>query len=173
MNYEKKPTIIKKSDVETELQKRLGNDKLFKFECEVIEGKLRIGLKEMVKYSPYYYEKFYDIKDLEEMNTIFKGCKDLNDICTQLKEVFPEKETVLKEQNDYQIIDVIFKIKFFAQKFEVTFDLERKTIPNKDDGLKFLYEIQKENIKIMKLIKDQCLKNKNDPSAQKILQLIQ
>ena len=51
-------------------------------------------------------------------------------------------------------------------------NLERKTMTNKDDGLKFLYEIQKKNIEILNKIKQQCLKNKDDQHAQKLLKLL-
>lgn len=171
MQYEQKPQVIKKSDVDPNLQKKLGNDKLFRFECEVKDDRLRIGLTEIHKYSPYYYENFFELKDLEIKNRLFKGCKDLDDICTRLKRGFPKDYTVLREK-DNQTIEVAYEIDFFEEQISVPFSLERKTMANKDDGLKFLYEIQKKNIEILNKIKQQCLKNKDDQHAQKLLKLL-
>ena len=172
MQYEQEQKVIKKGDVDKDLQKKLGNDKLFKFECEVIDDRLRIGLKEIHKYSPYYYENFYELKDLETKDRLFKGCEGLDDICTRLKKGFPKDYTVLREKDNYQTIDVAYEIDFFEMQFNVVFSLERKTMPNKDDGLKFLYQIQKKNIEILNKIRQQCLKNKDDQHAKKLLDLL-
>ncbi len=169
MKYDEEQTIIKKKDVDTALQKGLGNDKLFRFECEVKDDSLRVGLKEIYKYSPYYYENFYKFEDLVKKNQLFKGCYGLDDICKRLKKGFGRKLTVLKEKNNYQTIDVVYEIDFFEEQSEVVFSLERKTMANKDDGLKFLYEIQKKNIEILKKIRQQCEKNKDDEHAKKLL----
>ena len=173
MKYEQEQKVIKKSDVDPNLQKKLGNDKLFQFECEVVkDGRLRIGLKEIHKYSPYYYENFYELKDLEMKDQLFKGCKGLEDICSRLKRAFHKEYTVLRQKDNYQTIEVAYEIEFFEEQSKVVFNLERKTMTNKDDGLKFLYEIQKKNIEILDKIKQQCLKNKDDQHAQKLLKLL-
>lgn len=172
MQYEQEQKVIKKGDVDKDLQKKLGNDKLFRFECEVIDDRLRIGLKEIHKYSPYYYENFYELKDLETMDRLFKGCKGLDDICTRLKKGFRKNYTVLREKDNYQTIVIAYEIDFFEEQFGVEFSLERKTMANKDDGLKFLYEIQKKNIGILNKIRQQCLKNKDDEHAKKLLELL-
>ena len=47
--------IIKLDDVEQNQLKKLGEDKHFKFDCTIESGKLKLSLKEVNSYSPYYY----------------------------------------------------------------------------------------------------------------------
>ena len=133
MQYDQEQKVIKKSDVDPKMQKKLGNDKLFRFECEVKDDRLRIGLTEIDKYSPYYYENFYELKDLKTQDRLFKGCKDLDDICARLKKAFAKDYTVLREKDNFQTIDVVYEIDFFEEQFNLVFSLERKTMTNKDD----------------------------------------
>ena len=38
--------------------KNLGSDKIFKIELDIAKDQIRIGLKEVNVYTPYYYEKY-------------------------------------------------------------------------------------------------------------------
>lgn len=163
--------IIKIEETDEKLQKKLDKDKIFRFECEKMNDQIRLGLKEINSYSPYYYERFYTKKELEEKNPAFKALSDLDEIKGQLLEMFGEKETILSHGNNGNII-ISFKISFFKINKETNFELDKKTIENKDDGLMFLFGIQKKNIEIINKIRKQCLKNKNDETSQKILQLL-
>ena len=163
--------IIKIEETDAKLQKKLDKDKIFKFECEKMNDQLRLGLKEINSYSPYYYERFYSKSELENENSAFKSLFDLDEIKEQLLEMFGDKETILSHGNNGNII-ISFKISYFKKTKETTFELDKKTIENKDDGLMYLFAIQKKNIEIISKIRKQCLKNKNDETSQKILQLL-
>lgn len=163
--------IIKIESVEKEFRKNLDHDTIFKFECENVDGELRLGLKEINKYSPYYYESYYTQSDLELIHDMFRAFNDIESAKNALNNVF-DKNATLKMKNDKTNISIIFKIDFFGKIHEIVFDLKRKTISNKDDGLMFLFEIQKKNIEIINAIKDKCSKHSKEEASKKILELL-
>ena len=162
--------IIKIEEVDKSIQKGL-DEKLFQFECDNVNGKLRIGLKEINKYSPYYYEKYYSKKELDDINDLFKALKDIDAVKKRLNKCF-NKMAVLKNAKDGKNLNVFFQIPSFDETIDINFELERKTIQDKDAGLMCLFEIQKKNIAIINKIKEQCLKNQKDPVSKQILQLL-
>ena len=164
-------TIIKIKDVDEKYRKKLGDDKIFKFECETINEKLRIGLKEINAYSPYYYEAFFTKDELDEKNDIFRALKTLDKIKEQLSKLFSKRSTLKNGEDDEKII-LTFEIPSFDEKEIINFDLEKKTIEEKDKALLFLFDIEKKNINILNRIKEQCLKNPKEPACQKILELL-
>lgn len=161
--------IIKIEEVDKLIQKGL-DDKLFKFECDNVDGKLRIGLKEINKYSPYYYEKFYSKNELNDINDLFKSLREIDDVKKRLTKCF-NKMAVLKNAEDGKNLNVFFHIPSFDETIDIVFELERKTIQDKDAGLICLYEIQKKNIAIINKIKE-SLKNSKEPVSKQILQLL-
>ena len=169
--------IIKFDEVPKELQKYLGQDKIFVFECEVVNDKLRLGLKEINSYSPYYYETFYSYDELRSKNYIFNACKDLDAVKGHLIKLFKgtAKLSSLDDDEDVEKIKIKFKINIFADVVEESFDLERKTIQNKDQALKFLFNIQKNNINLFQRIIEKCEDDdyKNQQVAQEILNILQ
>ncbi len=169
---EEKLEIIELNEDNKKCRKNLGDDKIFRFECTKIDEKLRIGLKEINAYSPYYYETFYTKDELNEKNEAFKAIKDIDKIIDQLEKLFEKKETILKYAEDEQNIIVSFQVPTFADIIEIPFELEKKTIENKDDGLMNLFKIQKINIEIINEIKEKCKNNSNDPMAKEILKLL-
>jgi hypothetical protein len=62
--------MIKIDDVDESLRKNLNFETIFKFQCENVDNKLRLGLKEINKFSPYYYERFFTKEELDEINKI-------------------------------------------------------------------------------------------------------
>ena len=168
-NLEKE--IIQMKKEEKEYYKLLGKKTLFKFECDEIYGNLRIGLKEINRYSPYYYEKFYSKQELDEKNTVFKSQNNIGQVKNQLLKLF-KKNSTLKLANDGINIIVSFEIANFAEIITIEFELERKTMENKDKGLEILFQIQKKNIEIFSEIKKECENNSKDPAAVGILQLL-
>lgn len=168
---EEAPEIIKIDKKNEKCRKTLGDDKIFRFECEHIDEKLRLSLKEINAYSPYYYEAFYEKEELNKWKSLFKAIEKIDELIEQLLKLFEKKETILKEVDNGKKISICFKVPNFAEIFDVKFDLERKTIENKDDGLMLLFEIQKDNLKIINEIKEQCKNNQNDSLSKEILDL--
>ena len=53
--------LVPIKEVDQNKIKKLDKDKTFKFECDV-DDNLRLGLREIDYYSPYYFESFYTKK---------------------------------------------------------------------------------------------------------------
>ena len=166
------PKIIPYNKENKNYRKNLGDDKIFIFQCSNENEKLRIGLKEINAYSPYYYEAFYTKEELNKKNEAFKAIKDVDNIINQLLKLFENKDTILKYADEGQNIIVSFQVPTWAEIVEISFELEKKTIENKDEGLMFLFDIQKNNISIINEIKEKCKNNPNDPIAKEILKLL-
>ena len=163
--------IIKIEDVDEKYRKMLGTDKIFRFECEKQNDRIRLGLTEINVFTPYYYENFYTKKEFDKIHRIFKTNETLDEIEELLKDLF-ENNAILKNADDGVKIIVCFQTQLYNRNIEINFELERKTIDKKDDGLLTLFKIQKENIEIINKIKELCKKNKNEPASKKILELL-
>ena len=165
--------IIKYDEVEDKKTiKKLGTDKMFKFECENKNEVLKMSLKEINVFSPYYYEAFYTKDDLDTKNDIFKSIKNIDKVIEQLLKLI-EKHGALKKEDDGDKIIISFQIPNFAETIDINFELEKKTIENKDDGLMFLYEIQKKNQDIFEQIKKLCKRKKNEQIYKQITEVFE
>ena len=174
MSSQSEPEIIKSENVQKELQKSLGSDKIFKFSCDIEYDKLRIGLKEINCYSPYYYETFFTLEELQKKNAVFKACKTLKEVQNHLLTLFGRDTAFLKSLDNDKQIQICLKMYDISKKIDEDFILERKTIENKDKSLMFLFAIQKDNIKLFERIKQVCQeeKYKGEKLAGKIVTLL-
>ena len=163
-----KDKIIKIGQVDKKYVKKLGDDKIFKFECENINEKLRIGLIEINAYSPYYYEAFFSKDDLDEKNDVFRAKRTIDEIIVSLLKLFEKRGNLGNTEGD----NITFLIPSFDEYEEIKFELEKKTVEAKDTALLDLFEIQKDNIKILNKIREECRKKPNDPVLQKILECL-
>ena len=164
--------MIKIDDVEESLRKRLNNETIFKFQCDNVDNKLRLGLKEINKFSPYYYERFYTKEELDEIDDTFRALRNIDAVKKQLLRCF-QKRATLNEVKGSPNLNIHFKIPNFDEVIEIDLEVERKTIEDKDAGIMTLFGIQKKNIAIINKIKEKCLKEKKEKTAQMILELIE
>ena len=169
-----KQKIIKIEDVKKEFRKPLGQDKIFKFECDIQYDQIRLGLREINVYTPYYYELFFTLKELQEKNNTFKGCDSLEEAKDHLLRLFSSDATILRSLDDNKKIQICVKILNISIIVEGIFTLERKTIEEKDDALNELFDIQKYNIQLFEEIKKICQdeKYKDEKVAGNILNLL-
>ena len=108
---EEAPEIIKIDKKNEKCRKTLGDDKIFRFECEHIDEKLRLSLKEINAYSPYYYEAFYEKEELNNRKSLFKAIEKIDELIEQLLKLFEKKETILKEVDNGKKNSICFKVK--------------------------------------------------------------
>ena len=166
--------IIKIADVDKKEYKKLGEDKLFKFECTVEGQQLRLGLKEINCYSPYYYEVFYTLEELYNMKDFFRAKTGLEEIQSNLIALFSRKTTRLESLENDSKIKLHIEAVVLADDVEMDFILERKTVNNMDEALYFLYKLEKNKYNILEKIKTVC-KNKNEKTekiAKEILEIL-
>ena len=164
--------MIKIDDVEESLRKRLNNETIFKFQCDNVDNKLRLGLKEINKFSPYYYERFYTKEELEEIDDTFRALRSIDAVKKQLLRCF-HKRAKLTVITDSPNLKIHFEIPNFDEIIQIDLEVDRKTIEDKDAGIMTLFGIQKKNIAIINKIKEKCLKEKKEKTAQMILEAIE
>ena len=166
--------IIELRDVDISLQKRIGDDNIFRFECDIEDDHLRIGLKEINVYSPYYYETFFTLDELQKKNEIFKSCNTLEKVKEHLVKLFQGKNTILHSLEDDKKIRMDLKMWDISTLIDDNFILDRKTIEKKDEGLMDEYNIQKENINLLEGIKAICESDefKNEKIAKDIVNIL-
>jgi hypothetical protein len=164
--------LVPIKEVDKNKIKKLDKDKTFKFECTV-EEKLRLGLREIDYYSPYYFENFYSKQELEEINPIFRACSTLDEIQGHFFNLFKENATKLQLAENKANIVISFTVGWISGTKEIKFELIRKTVENKDNALETLYEVQKDNYRILEEIKAACNDDKKDNIAKKIFELIE
>ena len=164
--------MIKIDEVDESLQKRLNPKTIFKFQCDNVDNKLRLGLKEINKFSPYYYERFYTKDELDKINDTFRALRSIDAVKKQLLRCF-HKRAKLIEIKDSPNLNIHFEIPNFDEIIQIDLEVDRKTIEDKDAGIMTLFGIQKKNIAIINKIKEKCLKEKKEKTAQMILELIE
>ena len=111
---------------EINLQKPLGTDKVFKFECSIQEGKIRLVLKQININTSYYYEAYFTLEDLCQINRVFKSCNSLEEVQAHLLIMFKSDSTLLKSFEDDKKIEINFKIYFFFEEQNLKLILQRK-----------------------------------------------
>ena len=166
--------IIRIEEVPKEHRKFLGDDKIFMFECEIVDDTLRLSLKEINCYSPYYYEAFFTLTSLCEKNNVFKACKSLEEVKSHILKLF-NGAGVLKSVDDDEKILLMLKMYNISVVIQESFELERKTIEDKDEALMKLFNIQKNNINLFQKIIEKCEDDdyKDQKAAQDILNILQ
>ena len=164
--------MIKIDDVDESLRKNLNFETIFKFQCENVDNKLRLGLKEINKFSPYYYERFFTKEELDEINDTFRALRNIDAVKKQLLRCF-QKRATLNEVKGSPNLNIHFKIPNFDEVIEIDLEVERKTIEDKDAGIMTLFGIQKKNIAIINKIKEKCREEKKEKTAQMILEAIE
>ena len=164
--------LVPIKEVDKNKIKKLDKDKTFKFECDV-DDKLRLGLREIDYYSPYYFENFYTKQELEEINPIFRACNTLSEIQEHFFNLFKVKTTKLQLAENGENIVISFIVGWISGTKEIKFELIRKTVENKDKALETLYTVQKDNYDILEQIKAACSDDTKDNIAKKIFDLIE
>ena len=164
--------IIRLNDVDPKQMKKLGEDKIFKFECTIESNNLKLSLKEVNSYSPYYYEVYYTKEELYQMNDVFRAFDALEEIQKNIRALFSLKSTTLESLDDDAKIKLHIESMVLADPVEVDFTLERKTVENMDEALYFLYKLQKNKFNIIEKIKSICQEknNKNEINFNRISQ---
>ena len=106
--------------------KKLGEDKIFKFECAFENDKIKLSLKEIKNNSPDYYEVCYTLEELYIKNNIFKAYNNLDKIRSNLKGLFTLKTTTLESLENGAKIKLHIEAMMFADHVDLDFILDKK-----------------------------------------------
>ena len=117
-----------------------------------------IIMQENTANAPFYYIRSYTIKDLHDINKIFKVFEENNfeEIKGYMKTLFEKKKIVLTfELNSEDIINMELNVVLFANPDKINLKLYREMIPQeeKDQKLLDLYNLQKNKNQLLKEIK--------------------
>ena len=150
---------LKKSEVPKESQIQLDEQTLFQFSCYTKNEKICLKLREIGAFAPFIYIKKITLEGFKKIHPMFRSCDDLKTVEKHINKLFHDKKIELKppqEKNDSIKNDSInFIIKAGNISEEVTIQIrgERMITSEKDKALMKLYEIQKDQIKLLDEIK--------------------
>ena len=97
---------------------------LFKFDCTVQEGKIRLALKQTNNNTPYY-EAFFTLEELYQKNSCFKACGNLEDAQKHLLAMYQNESTSLKSLEGDKKIEINFVIFIISKKENLSFILDK------------------------------------------------
>jgi len=124
--------LIKLNDFKNCLQKSLGGNRIVEFNCDVQDDKLRMYLKEISTYNPYYYEALLTFEQIIEKYAGFQGCKSLEQVQMNLILLFQNPDTKLESLDNDAKIQISFTLHDISNIVEVNFILDRKVKVDED-----------------------------------------
>ena len=165
--------IIKSSEVEEDKKIKLNDNTIYQFDCIVKDNYLSLILSEINILAPFVYQRDITLKELIDINKIFRACDDLNEVKIHIENLFKKKMIELS-QDENEKDKIIFKIKANnisnVEKFEII--ANRVMTEYKVSYLMKLYKIEKEQEKYIKEIESILEKNKNHHLSKKIIDII-
>ena len=166
--------IIKSSEVEDDKKIKLNDNTIYQFDCNVNDNYISLILTEIDLLAPFVYQRDITLKELIDINKIFRACDDLNEVKKHFENLFKKKMIELS-QDENQKDKITFKIKAnnisLVEKFDII--LERVMTEYKVPYLMKLYNIEKAQEKYIKGIETILEKYKNSPLSKKIMDIIQ
>ena len=166
--------IIRSSEVEEDKKIELNDNTIYQFDCIVNDNYISLILTEIDLLAPFVYQRDITLKELIEINKIFRACDDLNEVKNHFENLF-KKKMIKLSQDENQKDKITFKIEANnisrVEKFEIV--AERVMTEYKGPYLMKLYNIEKAQEKYIKGIESILEKYKNSPLSKKIIDIIQ
>ena len=150
--------IVKSSDISKDKIIKLDDDTVFQFDCIVDDDYLILKLSEIDAVAPYTYCINKTLKQMQDIHKMFKSCDNLDEVKSHIDKLFKNDKIKLSQIKDEEII---FEFKAYFISYEDDFQIvaERKMVNNKDSMLLKLYQIQKQELKVIKEIETYIKKN--------------
>ena len=144
--------LINLSEVPEEEQIKL-NDSLFHFSSTIKNDKLSLKLVEISAYAPFIYSINLSLEEFTKISKIFRSCENLEEVKTHIDRLFALKRITLRQEEGKED-SITFFIKAYDISEEIEIEIKGKRIitNEKDKALMKLYEIEKNQIKLMKEI---------------------
>ena len=150
LNIETKKTVQK-------AQLPIDEDTIFDIYYDIFNSSdskyLYIKLVENTAETPFYYNRSYDMEELQNLHSIFKSV-NMEDVKANLKHIFDKNKIRLFYDQGKEVIKMELRFMFFWTECTINFELYREMIPQerKDEKMLKLYNKNKKNIKIKKEI---------------------
>ena len=164
--------LINLSEVPEEERIKL-NDSLFHFSSTIKNGKLSLKLVEISAFAPFIYSINLSLEEFTEISKIFRSCDNLEEVKTHIDRLFSLKRITLGQEEGKED-SIIFFIKAYDISEEIKIEIKGKRIitKEKDEALMKLYEIEKNQIKLMKEIGKYINQQKENEIINKIKGLL-
>ena len=137
-----KMILIDNDDIEYILEFKIENDHI-KF--KIIENKV---------YAPFIYENNFTMKDFIDHSSVFRCCDSLEEVLYHLNNLYKQNKITLNNLGLPNERYIYFNLMDISEEIETEIlEIKLKMTENKDDALVDLYNIQKEQIQLLKKIK--------------------
>ena len=152
---------IKISKVPIEERISLDENTHFRFSCNVENEKVILLLEPIGEYAPFIYEKKLLWKDIKKIHPIFESCLgDLNEVKNHFDTLFKNKNIKLKKEDD-ETIALEMIVGFISGDVKLSIKISRILTKYEDEALMKLYNIEKNEIKLLKEI-EKWVENQKD-----------
>ena len=156
VNPPTKRTLTEVTDIRNQILKSKNGTK-YKFSSIGKKNTLYFSLIEDIEFCPFLYEKRFSLDDFKEHHPAFLSLKTLSEVNNHIYKLLENKKISIdiEENKICNVASINMKIKNISRE-EMTkpFELELKMTDYKDDYLISLYNKQKNQIKILKKIKN-------------------
>ena len=164
--------LINLSEVPEEEQIKL-NDSLFHFSSTIKNDKLSLKLVEISAYAPFIYSINLSLEEFTKISKIFRSCENLEEVKTHIDRLFALKRITLgQEEGKEDSITFFIKAYDISEEIEIEIKGKRIITNEKDKALMKLYEIEKNQIKLMKEIEKYINQQNENEIINKIKSLL-
>ena len=148
-SYKVSEIEIKNSkDVDKKNLIELDKNTIFEFNSEVKGDYLTITLSEVDALAPFVYTVDLTLKDIIEVDIMFKSCDSLKIVKEHIDRLFQDGKVKIKQTEDDEIT-LLFQGLYISYVREFKIVTERKMTENKDNMLMKLYSLDKKKKKIL------------------------
>ena len=164
--------LINLSEVPEEERIKL-NDSLFHFSSTIKNDKLSLKLVEISAYAPFIYSINLSLEEFTKISKIFRSCENLEEVKTHIDRLFALKRITLgQEEGKEDSITFFIKAYDISEEIEIKIKGKRIITNEKDKALMKLYEIEKNQIKLMKEIEKYINQQNENEIINKIKSLL-
>jgi len=153
---------------EEEMKLEDGDGVEYHLEMYKNDDKIHFKIRENKVYPPFTFENDFSLEDFINHHKAFKSCVDLDEVLYHLKNLYNNGKLSLfnlGESDKRALIASIWDIS--EEKDTQDFVLERRMTEKKDIALSDLYNIQKNQVEILKTIKKMITESLNDQNPLK------
>ena len=157
-------TIYRKNEEEEEVivnQKKIGevpenerikldNDTIYHFSCAIDNNYLVLTLNEIGAFAPYIYRCLLSLEEIQAKYKMFRSCDTLDQVKEHIDRLFNDKKIKLSKDDD--VITFNLSVYEISELKVITIEARKIMTTKKDDALMKLYQIEKDQIKILKEI---------------------
>ena len=139
---------------------KLDDDTIYRFSFSINHESLKLELNEIGAFAPYIYRRNLTLDEITTNYPMFRSCANLEAVEKHIRQLFKDNKIKLrKDREDSIILELTVYMISEIKKIEI--EVYRIMTTKKDEALIKLYQIQKDEIKLLKEI-DNLLKKSGE-----------